>query len=286
MKLPMCQFNNKAEFELYKMDLHNQYKYFSEFETNLVEENLGKETFAINAYCQVCSSDQLMIIDYNYGDKFNLKPNFRERLVCEGCGLNNRQRACVHILEKNLNISSTSHIYISEQTTDLFACLKERFPLIEGSEFLSDGTLLGQSNKLGIRNEDSTQLSFADGSMDTILTFDCLEHIPNYKKALNEFYRVIKSGGILIITVPFVLNNSKNIIRAVIDCDGKIEHIEPPEYHGDPVNNQGVLCYYHFGWELLNEIREAGFSEAGLFLYHSCAFGYLGGHQMLLISRK
>ena len=48
---------------------------------------------------------------------------------------------------------------------------------------------------------------------------------------------------------------------ARMDADGRVEHLQPPEYHGDPLGG-GVLCFHHFGWDLLAAMREAGFSDA------------------------
>jgi ubiquinone/menaquinone biosynthesis C-methylase UbiE len=47
---------------------------------------------------------------------------------------------------------------------------------------------------------DATQLNFDDHSIDTILSFELLEHLPEPKKALDEFYRVCREN--IIITVP------------------------------------------------------------------------------------
>ena len=45
---------------------------------------------------------------------------------------------------------------------------------------------------------DGQSLPFADGSFDTVLLFDVLEHIPNPLQAFKESWRVLKSGGNLI----------------------------------------------------------------------------------------
>ena len=50
-------------------------------------------------------------------------------------------------------------------------------------------------------------------------------------------------------------------MRARVLADGGIEHLLEPEIHGDPVAG-GVLCYYHFGWDLLDALRAAGFRDA------------------------
>jgi SAM-dependent methyltransferase len=45
-----------------------------------------------------------------------------------------------------------------------------------------------------------------DKSFDTIICTQVLEHVPNPFLAINEIYRVLKPGGTLFLTVPF-LNN-------------------------------------------------------------------------------
>ncbi|MGR9091234.1 MAG: methyltransferase domain-containing protein, partial [Gammaproteobacteria bacterium] len=47
-------------------------------------------------------------------------------------------------------------------------------------------------------------LSFADDSIDHCLLLDVLEHIPDPERALGEIARVLKSGGTLLLQVPFL----------------------------------------------------------------------------------
>ena len=49
---------------------------------------------------------------------------------------------------------------------------------------------------------DLTALTFANNSYDFIYCSHVLEHIPNDKKAISEIYRVLKPGGIAMLTVP------------------------------------------------------------------------------------
>ena len=50
---------------------------------------------------------------------------------------------------------------------------------------------------------DSQFLPFSNNSFDIILFSEVIEHIPDYKLALNEISRVLSPGGYLIITWPF-----------------------------------------------------------------------------------
>jgi SAM-dependent methyltransferase len=53
---------------------------------------------------------------------------------------------------------------------------------------------------------DITQLDFPDGSFDLIVCSEVLEHIPDWKRALREFYRVLRPDGQLIVTTPNILS--------------------------------------------------------------------------------
>ena len=49
---------------------------------------------------------------------------------------------------------------------------------------------------------DGNRLPFDDETQDAVFSCAVLEHIPNYRQALSEWYRVTKIGGFLIILVP------------------------------------------------------------------------------------
>lgn len=50
---------------------------------------------------------------------------------------------------------------------------------------------------------DIENIAVADESFDVVLCSEVLEHLPNPVSALNELHRLLKQGGIIIITAPF-----------------------------------------------------------------------------------
>ena len=53
-----------------------------------------------------------------------------------------------------------------------------------------------------LESGDATQMSYADGEFDKVLCSEVIEHIPDAEKALDEMWRVLKPGGILILSTP------------------------------------------------------------------------------------
>jgi len=258
----------------------------SKYEASLIPKK--QKSFYLDGFCYPCQKKSQFLVDFKYAIKQanKLIPNWRERLVCKTCKLNNRMRATLHIFLEYLSPQKGDVIYITEQTTPVYLWLKERFENLYASEFLGESIPYGTYNGQGIRNENLTALSFPEEKFAYILSFDVLEHIPNYKKALKECFRCLKTGGYLYFSVPFLLDSPKNIQRAFLDEEGYVHHILPPEYHGDPLNPEGCLCFYHFGWELLEDLKNIGFKKAKVLLYWSRDFGYLGGYQPLFITQK
>jgi SAM-dependent methyltransferase len=54
------------------------------------------------------------------------------------------------------------------------------------------------------QKEDATGLTFADSSVDLVTAVSTIEHIPGNgdSRAMREFCRVLRPGGVLVVTVP------------------------------------------------------------------------------------
>lgn len=271
----------------YDKSMHVEYRERNEFEKKLIPENADEFTY--NALCIACNKVVPLKVDFwnaykNNGERI---PNWRERLVCPTCNLNNRMRLTYHIIKELFPDFCSSSVYITEQTTALFNLLEKLNRNLIGSEYLGNSVSKGASNNYGIRNEDFTALSFKDEQFDLLISLEVLEHIPDYKKALNESYRVLNKKGKFLFTVPFNRNSKSNIIRAKIDNEGNMIHLLPPEYHGNPLNSKNdCLCYYHFGWKILDDLRDVGYESAYAVFSYSKEYGYLGGDQIFFIAEK
>lgn len=195
--------------------------------------------------------------------------SLRESLRCETCSSISRHRATVAVLQDAMGDTADARIYITEQASMLFMALRKRMRNLVGSEFVRSFRkrcglsmwMRSQGCLSFVRFQDITALSFRRSSKEAVVSFDVLEHVPDYRQALREFCRVLKPGGVLVMTVPFYVASAASETIACLGTDGKVETFGPAEYHGDPLS-PGVLCFHHLGWDLLDAMREAGFSEA------------------------
>ena len=242
------------------------------FEATLVRDPDIRNT-GYKAYCAVCSGQFAMSVAIGADPETT---NWRETLACQ-CGLNSRQRAAFHFLVQRSKPLHRLAIYVCEQTTPFYREVGRKTDHLAGSEYLGDSVPAGHINEQGIRHESATGLSFPDESFDRYLSFDVFEHIPDYLKAFREAARVLRPGGRLVFTVPFDQGRQDHQIRAKMLPSGEIEHIFPPEYHGDPMSQAGILCFQIFGWDMLDDLKRSGFREAAAYVYYSRQYGYLGG---------
>lgn len=245
----------------------------------------GASTFTVPGYCAICDAPVEFAANTDFGkvdSTGNVVINWREQLLCPSCHMFNRIRAALHMSIQDFGLSTESDIYITEQFGVVYRWLRGHFKHVMGSEYLYPEKASG-FRRFGINHQDVRSLSMSSASLDFILSFDVLEHVPDHRAALHSFGRVLRPGGRLIMTVPFDINASDTLVRAKLNEDGSIKHFLPIEVHGnplDPVN--GSLCFRRFGWDTLDQLAEAGFREAKVHTYHDRRLGYLGGQQLLV----
>ena len=259
-----------------------------DLEHRLAVENPDRP-FKVDGYCWIDDLPVAFGVDYLYAQPYEsrLIPNWRERLMCPACNLNNRQRACVHVASEYLGLKRDSRIYMTEQVTPTFALMSRRHSNLVGSEYLGDDIEPGTVNAEGVRHEDVTRLSFADESFDAVLSFDVFEHVPSHRKAFAECKRILKPSGTLLFSVPFLEDAPVTKDRAYFDASGALVHEVPPAYHGDPIRpGEGVLVFHDFGWDILEHAREAGFTDVTALAYRDPGFGYLGGWPLMFAARR
>ncbi len=224
--------------------------------------------------------------------------NWREFGHCGECESITRIRLVAECIRRASVNYAKPVVYLTEQLTPLYKLLRTQYAELLGSEFvpepaLRDGAQQRLRSYLGddqarLRHEDGCALTFASESINVIGSFDVLEHIPDYRAALREFFRVLTPGGQLFLTAPFLPASEQTLVRAKLSGNpaAPIEHLQPPEYHGNPTDpDGGVLCFYHFGWDLLDALRREGFRAVSLLEAWGAETATFGNQQVIVATK-
>ncbi len=111
------------------------------------------------------------------------------------------------------------------------------------------------STNPAISSEDLMKLSYEDNYFDIVLTSDVLEHVPDYRQALNEISRVLKPDGCFIFTVPW-LSGRKTVVKAEINSKGMVELLSKSSFHGDyKLQLADYLVFYEFGYDFVQVLQ-------------------------------
>lgn len=104
------------------------------------------------------------------------------------------------------------------------------------------------SNKDGMPEpdyvSDAARIPAADGTFDFLVSSHCLEHVPNTLRTLNEWVRVVRDGGTLLLILPhgdrtFDRYRQKTTLR---------HHIEDFERLGDADSDPSHFEEMKAGW--------------------------------------
>jgi GT2 family glycosyltransferase/ubiquinone/menaquinone biosynthesis C-methylase UbiE/glycosyltransferase involved in cell wall biosynthesis len=284
---PIASAKNRAEFEHALQ--HNTIKQISSIEQQLVKSSQSTKAFTVDGYCVPCNKKVALLVDMQSGGQQQNDgwlPNWRERLECPSCGMNNRQRLIATLVNQTLSGKQGQHVYFMEQVTPIYQWAINTFKndVINGSEYLGHQYESGAIIE-SIRHEDIENLSFSNESLDLIVSNDVFEHVPTPAKAFAECARALKAGGIMLATIPFYSNRDESVTRAKF-VNGQLEHILPPAYHGNPVSAEGALVFTDFGWDMVETMQKAGFSNVCVEVYASVEYGHLGGGQLIFRAIK
>ncbi len=103
------------------------------------------------------------------------------------------------------NISILSN-HIKGDTLDVGCGQKPYEKLFNSSRYigLELDTIENRKNKKADYFYDGTTFPFQNNEFDSVIANEVLEHVFSPSDFLSEIYRVLKPGGMLLITVPFV----------------------------------------------------------------------------------
>jgi SAM-dependent methyltransferase len=182
-------------------------------------------------YCPIC--DNVVRRDFLPG------PGGRPDATCPKCGSLERDRffaILLSVLEPILaELATLVEIAPSPATS----------PLLAGLEPATHLRLdLGADNRLVDALGSLTETPLRDGSVDLLVCYHVLEHIPDDRKAMREIARVLAPGGLALLQVPFrpgtVTDEDPDApVEERLERFGRADHVR---YYGDDFEDRLVEC--------------------------------------------
>jgi SAM-dependent methyltransferase len=197
--------------------------------------------------------------------------NYRETIVTDG--LNSRTRGILDEVFAELGDDLSRRVLMLEAITPFALAVRGRYPFALGTEYLP--TQQDKGRFFPVHHLDLLDPGLPHGVFDVVVSNDVLEHVPNLPRAMQETRRLLKPGGICLASFPFAYNTYETSIRAVF-AKGKVVHLTEPEFHGNPVDEQGSLVFQVPGWDLLEICLKVGFSTAEMLFVSSAPRGLTG----------
>jgi SAM-dependent methyltransferase len=204
-------------------------------------------------YCPTCECQVTFVARSSW---------LRDHYVCSNCGSVPRERALMRAIEmyfpnwKDLVVHESSPAKRGASVRLARQC-KNYIP----SQFFPREKR--GSTVDGVRCEDLEALTFGDETIDLHVTQDVMEHVFAPSKVFREIARTLKPGGAHIFTVPLVNRNNPSKLRARRRDDGYLDYLQPPEYHHNPISDQGALVTVDWGFDICTHI----FDSCGLFTH-------------------
>jgi len=158
----------------------------------------------LNNQCPMCGSNLRKFIAFGFDfqvlkEKQVVGAGRRENAQCPVCFSLDRERLVYLYLKKHTDIFERKQSVLHVAPEQSIKRIIEQHPHI-------DYTSADMEQKWGVKVQmDITKIQFPDESFDEIICNHVLEHVPDDRLAMSEFYRTMKPGGMAVLQVPLSL---------------------------------------------------------------------------------
>lgn len=142
------------------------------------------------------------------------------------------------------------------------------------------------TNVRGFRNENLERQTFIDKVFNLVVTLDVMEHVGEPDAVFREVSRTLTPGGAYLFTAPTYKAKVTSERRANYKADGTIEYFGAPEYHGNPVSDEGSLVTFHYGYDLPELINQWSGLDVEVLRFHDHYHGLIGEMTEVYICTK
>ncbi len=247
--LETVPFARLEPFRAWRAERRGEYLRRREIEVGLAE---GRVPFLVDAVCVFCASRTPMHVDFEFGGDVEAgRPNWRERLVCQRCALNCKARGLLQVLLSVVAPGKDDTMAVWELEDEVGHALRDRFTSVT-------------SWQPEPGDEDGRFRSAAEPT-EVLVVIDMLDRAPDCGAAIDACFARLAPGGTMVFTGSFWTDRQENRKR---------------------IGGRTTGVYREFGWELLDQVRAAGFHKVEAHLFWSLELGYLGTDQVVFVAHK
>jgi len=99
-----------------------------------------------------------------------------------------------------------THLDVGAGKGRLIGLVKERFGVESSACDYTDTLMKLPGQKVEVANLNHEGLPYPDNTFDLVTATEVIEHLEHYRETLREFHRVLKPGGVCILSTPNILN--------------------------------------------------------------------------------
>jgi SAM-dependent methyltransferase len=178
---------------------------------------------------------------------------------CARCGASAIHMSIAQTLHGLVADLCSKDVYEMSSRGAFFEHLQGRCKSLTFSEFYDD--VEAGAYRGGVQCQDVQHLTYDSESFDLCTSTEVFEHVPDDFRGFRELSRVLRPGGLALLTVP-ITEMATTIERARIS-GGMVEHLLEPIFHGDRIRGQGgVLCFRDYAPDIVNRLLANGFADA------------------------
>lgn len=237
-------------------------------------------------YCPVCEHDSVFVATSSERVPLDRQSGwFRDRLQCTSCQSVPRERAFAHVLSKlcpnwrELSVHECSPILRGMSLRFLREC--RGYQMTQYSRDLP----FGHVDARGWRNENLEEQTFDDQVFDLVVMQDVFEHLFFPGRAALEIARTLKPGGVCIMTVP-VVRGWGSIQRRAALVNGEVIHLQPEQYHGNPVGDGRALVTVDWSYAIGSYLSAQSGLPFAVHVMDDISMGIRDPFNVVLTARK
>jgi SAM-dependent methyltransferase len=255
-RFPSVSLTSQADFAEFRRAMQDRLDARYSYETGLVTRD---DRLIHPGTCAPCLRRARFTSDTTRWERLpdgRRVPRWEDSLICD-CArrLGNRARAVLHFATAVAGLESGTRLLLFGPTHGSYHSLAK----------LSGETIAIPALRHGAGHDDY-RLDLSDSVCDLAIAVECLHRVPPLDAALAELRRVLVPGGSLLLTIPFRYESSRTTSRRDLP---------------QPAPAMLQEAAHEIGWDILDRLRDVGFSEAAAHCYWSAELGYLGPFNMI-----